>query len=79
MPESETQMESVNESLRIDVEDELHVVDNVIKKESSVLDELLSVASVESTPGLDGNTKSGVEQKEVTISEVMHHSLLLNS
>ncbi|KAL3625768.1 Antiviral helicase ski2 [Castilleja foliolosa] len=63
MAESETKMESVNESLQIETEEqELHPVDSVIKQESSILDEILSI---ESAPKLDRNTGiSGELQKE---------------
>ncbi|KAI3450303.1 hypothetical protein Pfo_006968 [Paulownia fortunei] len=62
IPESEIQMESVDESLQIETEEqELHAVD-VIKKESSILDEILSVESVELTRRLEGNTNIAVQQ-----------------
>ncbi|XP_012837516.1 PREDICTED: ATP-dependent RNA helicase SKI2 isoform X3 [Erythranthe guttata] len=65
MPESESPIAPVNESLEIDTEEELHAVDDVIMKESSVLDEILSVESVESTqPRLDVNTESIAQLKE---------------
>ncbi|PIN04704.1 Cytoplasmic exosomal RNA helicase SKI2, DEAD-box superfamily [Handroanthus impetiginosus] len=60
MPASETPTESVTESLRTESEEEnLHAVDDVIKKESSILDEILSVESAESTPRLDGDANGG--------------------
>ncbi|GFP91206.1 helicase ski2w [Phtheirospermum japonicum] len=65
MAESETTMESVNESLQKETKEQgLHVVDSVIKQESSILDEILSVESLESTPKLDGNTDIGGEQQK---------------
>ncbi|KAL2238417.1 DExH-box ATP-dependent RNA helicase DExH11 [Sesamum indicum] len=65
VPESEPQMESAHEFLQIKTkEEELHAVDDVIKKES-ILDEILSLGSPDSKPRLDGDTNiSGEQQKE---------------
>ncbi|KAK6163790.1 hypothetical protein DH2020_000654 [Rehmannia glutinosa] len=67
VPESETHVESVNEPLQIETkEPELHAVDSVIKRDSSILDEMLSVESKESTPRADENTNIGGQpQKEI--------------
>ncbi|KAL6565185.1 Antiviral helicase ski2 [Orobanche minor] len=43
---------------------ELHAVDSVIQRESSVLDEILSVELVKSTPRVDGNTDIGGYQSK---------------
>ncbi|KAL8548922.1 hypothetical protein ACS0TY_007977 [Phlomoides rotata] len=60
IPEIETQMESTDESVQIETKEEVfHVVDDSIKKESSILDEILMAESAESTLILDGDTNSG--------------------
>ncbi|GER35486.1 helicase [Striga asiatica] len=65
--ESETKMESLNESLQIEAkEQDTNAVKDDIRQEPSILDEILSVESVESTARLDGNTDVGGEQpKEI--------------
>ncbi|KAL0389106.1 UNVERIFIED_CONTAM: DExH-box ATP-dependent RNA helicase DExH11 [Sesamum calycinum] len=64
VPESELQMESANEFLQIKTkEEELHADDDVIKKES-ILDEILSLGSLDSKPRLHGDTNSSGEQQK---------------
>lgn len=64
MPEPEPQMESAPESPQTKTKEELHAVDNVIKKEPSIIDEILSLGSADSKPRLDGDTNSGGEQQK---------------
>ncbi|KAG8387912.1 hypothetical protein BUALT_Bualt02G0070700 [Buddleja alternifolia] len=63
MHDSDTQKDA-NESLQVETEGVLPVVDDVIKKESSILDEILSVQSVESTSRLDGDSNSDRQQQK---------------
>lgn len=69
MPTSEHEKETTTDSVETKAED-LREVDNIVsKKESSFIDEILSVESVTSVSRLDGDTNNGVEQqKEVCFS-----------
>lgn len=81
MPELETQMEATNESLQIETgEEELRAVDDAIERESSILDEILTVESAESIPRLNGDTNSGGQQrKEVMVPQVQITLIFLHS
>lgn len=69
-------MKPADESLQLISEEESHAVDDVTKKDSTILDEILSVKA-ESTP-TDGDKRSGVQQpKEVTVSQVRAIGLLV--
>lgn len=68
IPELEIQMESTNESIQIEtIEEVFHAVDDSVKKESSILDEIFMAESVESTVILDGDTNSGGQQQKEVI------------
>lgn len=62
-------MESTNESLQIETKEEVfHAIDDSVKKELFILDEILTAESAESTLTLDGDTNSGgQQQKEVMV------------
>ncbi|KAK4492081.1 hypothetical protein RD792_002878 [Penstemon davidsonii] len=68
IPEPESPSQPSDESLQTKTElEELHMVNDVIRKESSVLDEILSVDSAKPASRLDGDTSSGEgQQREVT-------------
>ncbi|XP_057789862.1 DExH-box ATP-dependent RNA helicase DExH11 isoform X2 [Salvia miltiorrhiza] len=66
MLEVENQMELPNESVQTDTEEELLAVGDAFKTEPSILDEILTVKSAESTSRSEGDTNAGERQhKEV--------------
>lgn len=66
----EDQLELPNESVQTETEVELVAVVDAFKKEPSILDEILTVESAEST-SRSGDTDTGQRQnKEVVVSQI---------
>lgn len=64
-------MELPNESVPTETEGELIAVGDAFKKEPSILDEILTVESAESSSRSEGDTNTGQrEHKEVMVSQV---------
>lgn len=71
MSEVENQMKLPSESILTETEVKLLAVDDVFKKEPSILDEILTDESAESTLKTEGDTNIGQPQpKEVMVSHV---------
>lgn len=71
MPEVENQMELPSESVQTETEVDLLAVDDAFKKEPSILDEILTDESAESTLKTEEDTNIGQGQpKEVMVSHV---------
>lgn len=73
--ESDAQQEHASESLQIISEEEVHAVDDVVSKESSLLDEIL--ADKEKSMLVDDDKSAGEQKpKQVTITQAGNPSVL---
>lgn len=78
VPEVETQMELSTESAQTQTEEESLAVDDAFEKEPSILDEILTFESSESTLRSEGDANIGRQQKEVMVSQVQFFSQCCN-